>query len=295
MAPGKRTMRLWIALAALAVAGLAATVANAQMQRRGTTTPSEPAEVENDSGPLTGLDPETIGAFFPQRADLDAMRARGFIRTGLEPVYPERARCPAVDSPFGVGTRGDGSLRQKMFFRGYHGGADIPVPEGTPVLAVADGTVVQKKAGAGIGGIELVLQHAPEDTGFSVWTYTEYKHLMRLPELAIGQRVRRGEMVALSGKTGTVGRHYGPGGHAHLHLTAFFSGESGYRAGPPFVPAGGQWLDPLALFRAPLANSQALATLPAAEKTVPIAYMTADGEVVPPGARVIWPLACARR
>ncbi|MSP89671.1 MAG: M23 family metallopeptidase [Alphaproteobacteria bacterium] len=286
---------LRIVLAALAVAGLTATAANAQIQRRATGGLSEPAEAENDAGLATGLDSETIGAFFPQRADLDAMRARGLVRTGLEPAYPERARCPVIDSPFGVDTRGDGSLRQKTFFRGYHGGADIPVPEGTPVLAVADGTVVHKKMGAGIGGIELVLQHAPEDTGFSVWTYTEYKHLMRLPELEIGRRVRRGEAVALSGKTGTAGRHYGPGGHAHLHLTAFFSGESNYRAGAAFVPMGGQWLDPLALFRAPLANSQALVALPAAQKTVTIAYMTADGEVVPADARVVWPLACTRR
>jgi murein DD-endopeptidase MepM/ murein hydrolase activator NlpD len=290
-------MRRWIALAALAMAAPAAInpAASAQMQPRGTGGLSEPAEIEDDAGLLAGLDPETIGAFFPQRADLDAMRARGFVRTGLEPAYPAHARCPVIDSLFGVDTRGDGSLRQKMFFRGYHGGADIPVPEGTPVLAVADGTVVHKRVGAGIGGIELVLQHAPEDTGFPVWTYTEYKHLMRLPELEVGRRVRRGEAVALSGKTGTIGRHYGPGGHAHLHLTAFFSGESGYRAGAAFVPAGGQWLDPLALFRAPPATSQALAALPAAEKAVPIAYMTADGEVVPTGARVIWPLACARR
>jgi hypothetical protein len=40
------------------------------------------------------------------------------------------------------------------------------------------------------------LQHAPEDTGLGVWTYTEYKHIQELPPLTIGQRVAMGEPIA---------------------------------------------------------------------------------------------------
>ncbi len=239
--------------------------------------------------------PEEIGAFSPIMSELGAMKARGFFSTGLKPVYPKAAECPAVTSPFASRSRGDGSWRNDRFYNGYHGGMDIPAEEGTPVLAVAGGKVIRKKEGMGIGGVGILLQHSPEDTGLPAWIYTEYKHLREMPDIAIGQRVKMGEVIAHAGATGTTGGHYGPLGHSHLHLTAFFAPGSEFRAKRIFVPKDGQWLDPLALFRgAPLASA-GIRALPEDQKAVKFAYKTTEGKLVPEGAKVVWPFACKPR
>ena len=249
-----------------------------------------------DGGPPSqgggGPDRELMRAFSPMRADLDKMRAAGLMETGLEPRYPREAECLPVTSPFGAGTRSDGSQRNTRFYHGYHGGMDITADEGTPVLAIADGKVVFKHEGRNIGGIAVVLQHRPEDTGLPVWTYTEYKHLAEMPDLKIGQRLGKGHVVGPAGMTGTAGRHYGPDGFSHLHLTAFFSPVGAYFAGRMLMPKKGQWLDPMALYRgAPLASAK-LRDLPKDKKAVPIPYKTPDGRLVPEDTKLVWPFAC---
>ena len=243
-------------------------------------------------GPGGRPSPEIIGAFSPKMADLDHMRAKGFVETGLVPVYPKNADCLIMNSPFGSDSRGDGSFRTQKYYNGYHGGMDIPAPEGTPILAVAAGRVIQKKEGEGIGGIGMMLQHSPEDTGLGVWTYTEYKHLREMPDLEIGQRVEMGEVIAPSGDTGTQGGYYGLLGHAHLHFTAFFSPGNKYIAKRIFVPLKGEWMDPMALYKGGPTKSAELKALPDDQKSVKFAYKTTTGKIVPEGAKVVWPFAC---
>jgi murein DD-endopeptidase MepM/ murein hydrolase activator NlpD len=237
-----------------------------------------------------------IGAFSPVRANLPAMRARGFMVTGLEAIYPKSAECRPIVSPFASTTRHDGSSRNQRFFEGYHGGADISAPGGTPLLAIADGTVVRKHHGENIGGISIFLQHAPEDTGLPVWLYTEYKHLEEMPPLRMGQKVKMGDEIAKVGNTGTTGgRAYGSDGYYHLHWTAFYGNNPRYVSRRLFFPKGGHWMDPLAVFlRDPLA-SNAVRGLPKERRKVRISYKTTGGEIVPAGAKIIWPLACTPR
>lgn len=232
------------------------------------------------------------GAFSPTGSNNGTLIERGLIPTGLKPLYPSSARCPAAGSTFASSNRTDGSRRAQQFYGGRHGGMDIPVDEGTPILAVADGTVVQKSEGRFIGGLGLVLQHAPEETGLPVWTYTEYKHLRELPSIEIGTKVKKGERIAYAGDTGTTGGYYGEEGFSHLHLSAYFSRETGYFAGRLFAPIDGYWLDPLALFRGAPLHSKELRDLPENQKAIAIAYTTGDGGIVPPDAKIIWPFAC---
>jgi murein DD-endopeptidase MepM/ murein hydrolase activator NlpD len=242
------------------------------------------------------LAPDMIGAFFPQRADVAAMRRRGFFATGLRPHYPADAKCLEANSFFADTTRGDGSARSARFYAGHHGGLDIPAPEGTPIVAVADGAVVHKSEGGGIGGIGIVLRHSPQDTGFSVWVYTEYKHLREMPDIELGQYVKMGEVIAYAGKTGTVGtRAYGSAGHSHLHLTAWYAAGDKYRPGRMLIPLDGYWMDPLALFRGPPVTSGEIAKLPEEAKKVPLSYKGTDGRVVPASTRIVWPFACETR
>ncbi|MEU9255896.1 M23 family metallopeptidase [Streptomyces sp. NPDC048270] len=88
-----------------------------------------------------------------------------------------------------------------------HSGQDFAVPVGTPVDAVAAGTVV--KAGPNGGGDgpaygnAIVIKHANN-------TYSQYAHLSKI-QVRIGQKVSVDQQIALSGNTGNSS---GP----HLHF-----------------------------------------------------------------------------
>lgn len=85
----------------------------------------------------------------------------------------------------------------------YHSGADIAQPEGTPVIAPADGVVVlAAEAPFTLEGNLLMIDHG---AGLS----SSFLHLSRI-DVKRGQRVGRGQLVGAIGKTG---RATGP----HLH------------------------------------------------------------------------------
>lgn len=234
--------------------------------------------------------------FHPTRASLSGLRERGLEETGLVAVYSKEATCPEANSFFADPKRGDGTARNPRFNYGMHAGLDIPAPEGTPILAIADGVVVAKKEETpdGIGGIGIIVQHAPADTGYSVWTYTRYKHLKEMPTLAIGARVKLGQKIADTGTSGTAGRHYGGGGHSHLHLDLFVSPDDKYFSGEVvFLPINGQVADPLAIFRGEPMDTASVRKLSADQKKTVIPYITESGKVVNSGkACVVWPYAC---
>jgi murein DD-endopeptidase MepM/ murein hydrolase activator NlpD len=211
--------------------------------------------------------------------------------SGLKPVFPEQARCPEIASPYESQTRYDGSRRPPWQFGGAHGGIDISLAEGTPLLALAAGTVVSKGEGGQLEGIYLWLRHSPEETGLDYWVYSKYQHLQFLPSLAIGAKVAVGEAIALSGKTGTVGGHYGRAGYPHLHLTTrkrLNDDQSASSGGAP----GGPLIDPLMIYH----EAGAMPRMPAGpsldNKTVAIPYATVDGRLLPEGTRIVWPVAC---
>lgn len=252
-----------------------------------------PAGMDGPGGSGGGVDPEMLDAFMARRATDAGMDARGLFETGLRPVYPDGLACETADSFFGSYTRGNGSTRSSRFYNGRHGGLDIPA-KGIDIVALADGEVISKSEGDGIGGIKVVLRHAPEDTGLKAWTFTEYKHLRDPSPLDLGQRVKQGTAVGVAWNSGTTGgRAYGPQGHYHLHLSAWYNASGEYKDLPKMlIPVEGHWLDPLAMMRGgPLASSEAK-DLADADKQVRFAYLAADGAVHPAGAKVIWPFVC---
>ncbi|MFD9000988.1 M23 family metallopeptidase [Streptomyces sp. NPDC059582] len=88
-----------------------------------------------------------------------------------------------------------------------HSGQDFAVPMGTNVVAANGGTVVKTGGnGAGDGpayGNAIVIRH-------SNGMYSQYAHLSRI-DVRVGQIVRAGQHIALSGNTGNSS---GP----HLHF-----------------------------------------------------------------------------
>ncbi|MFE0674369.1 transglycosylase family protein [Streptomyces sp. NPDC058867] len=106
--------------------------------------------------------------------------------------------------------------------KGYHTGVDFPVPTGTSVKAVAEGTVVS--AGwEGSYGYEVVVRHTDG-------RYSQYAHLSAI-SVRSGQQVGAGRTI---GRSGSTGNSTGP----HLHFEV--------RTGPGF----GSDIDPVAYLRA---------------------------------------------
>lgn len=223
--------------------------------------------------------------------DVDAMaREHGLLFTGLTPVFPVGIACPGVDETFAL-------PYEDKTGKGNHGGIDIPVEAGTPIVAVADGTVVLKVDNLQqLRGLAVTLRHSPEDTGLPFWTYTEYAHLQSLPPQVVGQRVRMGEVIGITGNTGmrpmqSAERSFRRPG---MHYAVYYTQSRRFTVREDYVIAEKpRWMDPMALYRVsgPYA-SQLLAQLPEAEKDVPVPAMLLDGRTVPPDARRIWPYAC---
>ncbi|MCX4866325.1 M23 family metallopeptidase [Streptomyces sp. NBC_00257] len=102
-----------------------------------------------------------------------------------------------------------------------HSGQDFAVPIGTKVEAAHGGTVV--KAGPNGGGDgpaygnAVVIKHADG-------TYSQYAHLSKI-EVRIGEAVKTGEKIALSGNTGNSS---GP----HLHFEIRHTADYGSAVNP---------------------------------------------------------------
>ncbi|MBU0680323.1 MAG: M23 family metallopeptidase [Proteobacteria bacterium] len=224
---------------------------------------------------------------------LAEQEAQGLIHTGLQPLYPSQAHCLEVASFFADRTRYDGSLRTVSSNNGYHGGIDISVPSGTPIVAIAAGTVVQVARGGQLVGNKITLQHAPADTGWPLWTYSKYQHLAELPDLAPGQRVKMGQVIALSGKTGTAGKHYGKAGYPHLHMNVYSSDSSHFMIkGHKLIPDHMRYVDPLAFYLGKELDSNTLRLLTPEDKTFAVPFMDTSGNITPPDTKVVWPFLC---
>ncbi len=108
--------------------------------------------------------------------------------------------------------------------RQLHGGLDLAVPEGTAVHAVAAG-VVRRASEDAVNGRIVIIDH-----GRGVWT--AYCHNSVL-QVTVGQRLERGQVLALSGSTG---RSTGPHVHYQLELSRQPVDPLPFRAGSPEAP-----------------------------------------------------------
>lgn len=87
-----------------------------------------------------------------------------------------------------------------------HNGIDIAVPLATPILAIADGKVVEARNASGYGKF-VVIEHLINGKTVT----SEYGHIYQWL-VCQGQQVKQGQIIAYSGNEGIS---KGP----HLHLT----------------------------------------------------------------------------
>ena len=93
----------------------------------------------------------------------------------------------------------------KMWSKGYHTGVDFAVPQGTDIIAVADGKVANANWGKAYG-THIVQKIEGQD----VWVI--YAHLSK-SLVKIGDEVKKGRHI---GESGNTGNSSGP----HLHFEA---------------------------------------------------------------------------
>lgn len=118
------------------------------------------------------------------------------------PVFPSFGKPILNSGGRLVVTSGWGSDRS--YRGGVHNGLDAPAKVGTPVYAMASGTVVTVADWEADGGKAIVIEHLP---GLK----TRYLHLDR-QLVTRGQRVTRGQLIGYSGATGIATSQ------AHLHF-----------------------------------------------------------------------------
>lgn len=105
-----------------------------------------------------------------------------------------------ITSRFGTARVFNGTLMS------YHSGTDFRAAVGTVVVAANDGIVRLAKDRYYAGG-SIIIDH-----GYKI--FTQYYHLSEL-KVKVGQRVKKGDVIALSGDTGRV-----TGAHLHFGVIA---------------------------------------------------------------------------
>lgn len=251
--------------------------------------------VQRDRVGKDALDDETIcGIASLKRCDIQDRINRGLIPTGTGPRFPEKTNCPGIDDYWAM----DYSHKRRKTT--FHSGIDIPVPWGTPMRAIAAGSVVGRyPADNSKRGNEIILRHSPEQTGIPIWTYSTYGHLDVLPELQIGQKIVMGEIIGPTGNSGISGMGAkGSGQSKHrrpaIHFAILYSSTNKYFQGRTMIiPQGGYWLDPIAFYRQKKPfDSASIKALDENEKSVFIPVLLEDGTTIPPDTKIIWPYTC---
>lgn len=219
--------------------------------------------------------------------------------TGLSVAFPAGFECTPIASPFASPERFDGSTRRGDRNSGLHGGLDLSLKEGTPLLAIASGEVIASGEGGRLEGVFVWLRHAPSDTGLPFWVFTKYQHLSRLTMLTEGARVRTGQVIALSGSTGTAGGVFGAAGYPHLHLSTFYGPSAEYtRKGVFHSMIKGQDAtlnDPLIVYLQGVMDLKQVRDLPIADKKINVAIVDDSDNVYPAGSKSVWPVRCKRK
>ena len=105
-----------------------------------------------------------------------------------------------------------------------HDAIDIMAPEGTPVIAAADGTIEKLFFSHG-GGCITIYERATDPK----WQYY-YAHLSAYaPGLAEGQQVKRGQVIARGGHTGDASAS---GPHLHFAINSMGPGQRWWQGTP---------------------------------------------------------------
>lgn len=202
--------------------------------------------------------------------------AAGIFETGLTAEMPADADCPAITLGFASRLNRSGR-RRKSVHGSFHAGVDWALPEGTPIVAIADGLVVDRGDDpGGSRGNYVVIEHPAPGEGIR----SSYVHLSGF-NVEDNQEVNKGQVIGYVGGTGRNTTF------VHLHLNVF--GKEAVEVGKR------RWRYRYDYLQFLSGDMTPIDPVKKRRRKVNAAYMDQAGKVHPPGARVIWPFICQRR
>jgi peptidoglycan hydrolase-like protein with peptidoglycan-binding domain len=161
---------------------------------------------------VTGLHVDGVASISEQRTI--ARRASG----GSAPSSPEHDHVFPILGPHDYG--GAGSRYGAPRGDHIHGGQDVSAAEGTPLVAVTNGSISYRQYQAGGGGNYVVMQ------GDDDYDYV-YMHLRDPALVGPGTRVRVGQRIGYVGSTG-----HSSGPHLHFEMWTAHWFDGGHRFDP---------------------------------------------------------------
>jgi peptidoglycan LD-endopeptidase LytH len=171
---------------------------------------TSPTSVSAPPGPFDSASPETESTSGESSLDGSSPSTRNGSEESSRMARPEPTRPPGRLLIPVAGVRPEELVDTYTHARSEgrrHDAIDIAAPRGTPVLAVAEGTVL-KLFQSEQGGITLYQLDTDQRTIYY------YAHLDRYaPAIAEGMRLRQGETIGYVGDTGNAGA-----GNYHLHF-----------------------------------------------------------------------------
>lgn len=199
----------------------------------------------------------------------------GLYETGLSPQMPADAHCPEMSLGFGTQLNRSGNKRTEAHGI-VHAGVDWVLPEGSPVLAIADGRVIERGQDLeGARGNYVAIEHH----GLGARIFSSYVHLSGF-NVDQGQNVRRGQAIGYVGKTGRSATY------VHLHLNVY--GDRSMQVG------GRKWRYRYDYLQLLSGDMTPIDPVKKRYQKVPVAYIDQHGQIHPSGAKVIWPFACTK-
>lgn len=128
------------------------------------------------------------------------------------PLDLNRIRRGLINHTFGrVRRNADGTMRP-------HQGWDLFAAPGTPCFAVSDGSVKHIRTIGDYGNtIVLEFQFDIDGNGRPDTLYAAYSHLSRI-DVKVGEKVRKGQQIGLTGNSGNATSMRGEDCHLHFEL-----------------------------------------------------------------------------
>lgn len=111
-----------------------------------------------------------------------------------------------------------------LWARGWHTGTDYAVPDGTPLVAMANGSVLYAGDTGGKEGVMLKVRSVDGSVGSYFW------YLMHLSKVhvKVGKTVKAGDVVGLSGNSGTFEKNASGSYHVHVQLAKGYGEKREY-------------------------------------------------------------------